>query len=501
MSNNLKNIFIVAFTTLLSRISGFVRDAIFFSIFGLSEASAAFLFAFTIPNLFRRLLGEGALSSAIVPILSGQYVRHGREAVGTLLKQIVIRLSCILLAIVLVGCFVTFSVSRCSFLGYKWIIGLHFITLVLPYMIFVCTAAVISAALNVLGYFFAASLNAVWLNLTMVIVLVIGKICKLPEIQKLDLLSFGVIIGGIIQCLVPIFALCRKIPKSNTEGEKPQDYSKELKEILHLFWPGFFGAAVTQINLLISRSLAYFYSASSVSVLYLANRLIELPLGIFAIAISTVFFPDMSKSALNPENSSDTLKRSFNQGILFLLWILLPSALGLFFIKKEILSVFFEWGNFGVSDTQQILPILSIYCISIPFYGISTFLVRSFHAIKDMRTSVHIGCILLIVNVIATVVLMNLFGVPGIASANTISIILQTYMLYTRLRKKRQDFSIDLNLNKIFTLLFGLLGICSIILFGRLFITSDIYVLLCLTPIAALLYLLITHHALKSRAE
>lgn len=488
--NNVKNIFIVSSTTLLSRISGFVRDACFFGMFGLSEIGAAFLFAFTIPNLFRRLLGEGALASAVMPILADQYVKHGKEAVAKLLNSIIIRLSGVLLLIIFIGIGLSFFVTKYKFLEYKWVIGAHFIMLVLPYMLFVCIAAVISAALNILGHFFAASLNAVWLNVSMITALIIGKIFRLNEIQGLDLLSIGVVVGGVIQFIVPMLAF-RKI--ASTTGSSA-DFSKELKEIMRLFWPGFFGAAVTQINLVTSRSLSYFYSASSVSILYLSNRLTELPLGIFAIAISTVFFPDMSKSALK---SGGFLKKSFNQGIFALLWILLPSALGLFCVKKEVLAVFFEWGNFGISETGHILPVLSIYCISIPFYGISSFLTRSFHSIKDMRTPVYIGCILLIINIVTTIVLMKMFGIIGIASANTISIILQTYMLYFKLHQNHKDFSIEWKFDKILIIFLGLFGIFFVVYLGKLILKSDLSVLFCVVPTAATLYLLVTYPILK----
>lgn len=497
--NRLKNIFIVSSTTLLSRVSGFARDACFFSIFGLSEISAAFLFAFTIPNLFRRLLGEGALSSAIIPILSDQYIKHGKEAVGALLTKIIFRLFFVVMIITLIGTGLSAVITKCSSLEYKWIISAHFIILVLPYMIFVCVAAMISAALNVLGHFFTASLNAIWLNISMIIALMIGKFCGSSEIQKLDILSFGVIIGGIVQCVIPMLVF--RIHISSAKKKSNYSYNDELQEILRLFWPGFFGAAVAQINLLASRSLAYFYSASSVSVLYLANRLTELPLGIFASAISIVFFPDLSKSAVSSKESASPLRESFNQGITALLWILLPSALGLFCIKKEILSTFFEWGNFGVSDSEQILPILSIYCISIPFYGISSFLVRSFHAIKDMRTPVYIGCIMLVINILLTIFLMEMYGVLGIACANTLSVILQVYMLYNKLHKEQGIFIIVLESRKIFAIIFGLVSIYAVILFGRLFCKSALSVLLYLTPAAALSYLATTYLFFTKRTK
>ncbi len=489
VSKNFKNIFIVSFSTFLSRISGFARDAIFFSIFGISEISAAFLFAFTIPNLFRRLLGEGALSSAVIPILSKQYVQYGENAVRSLLNKIVFSLSIILIVIISVGCTLSFFITKCTFLEYKWTIGAHFIILVLPYMFFVCITAIISAALNVLGYFFVASLNAIWLNISMILSLIAGKILHLSDINLLDLLSFGVVFGGVLQYIIPSIALKIKI-KSNSQYYR--NHREELHTILKLFWPGIFGAAITQINLLTSRSLAYIYSATSVSILYLANRLIELPLGIFAIAISTVFFPDMSKSVANFENDPHNLNKSFNYGILSLLWILLPSAVGLFSIRKEILNVFFEWGNFGIADTNKVLPIIGIYSISIPFYGISTFLIRSFHSIQDMKTPVHIGYINFIINIVATLILMQFFGITGIATANTIAVIIQTYLLYIKLKNKQKSFIIKINKSQVYNITCGLICIYSCVTLGHFYKLSNTLMLFCITPLAAITYLCIT---------
>lgn len=493
MYKNFKNIFVIASSTIVSRISGFARDALFFSAFGISDIGAAFLFAFTIPNLFRRLLGEGALSSAVIPILSKQYVQYGSEAIHILLKKIIIRLSIILIIIVFIGCSCAFIVTKLTFLADKWTNSAHFLILLLPYMIFVCIAAIISAALNVLGYFLAASLNAIWLNACMIFSLIIGKLLNFSDIDLLDFLCFGVILGGMIQCLVPFIAL----KKNKSKFKQKLFYKNEFQEIMRLFWPGFFGAAVSQINLLISRSLAYIYYASAVSVLYLANRLIELPLGVFAITISTVFFPDMSKLAINVEDQH-SLNRSFNNGILTLLWILLPSSIGLFCVKQELLNVFFEWGSFSVNDTQQILPIIGIYCISIPFHGLSTFLIRCFHAIKDMKTPVYIGCKVLILNAIMTLVLMKTFGIQGIASANAIAVIAQTYMLYSDLHNKQKIFTINIKLNDILRIIIGLTCIYIFVVFGQFVVHSPLQILIFFVPVAAISYIIIAGSVLKS---
>jgi putative peptidoglycan lipid II flippase len=460
MSGKLKNIFLVSGATILSRISGFARDAIFFWMFGLSDIGAAFLFAFTIPNLFRRLLGEGALSSAVIPVMSKLCVTAGTGAVLSLLRSVVTRLLSILVAITIPCCALSYFVATRAVVGEKWTITSHFLTILLPYMAFVCVAAIISAALNVFNRFLAAALNAIWLNLCMITSLLVGKFfLSLADISLLNCLSFGVILGGVVQYLVPSFALRNLGFKADGHI-----YSAEIAEILKLFWPGFLGSAVSQINLLVSRNLAYVYCASTVSVLYLANRLVELPLGVFGIAIATVIFPDMSKLAADKHLQSD-LNRSFNHGIFSLLWILLPSAVGMYLLGREILSVLFEWGIFSVEDTAKTAPILSICCISIPFFGVSNLLVRSFHALKDTATPAKIGVIALAINFTLTIFLMHRFGVEGIASATAMSIVIQTLMLYAKLYTRGSLFRLNIGMLKLFKIALGLLLMCACIKF------------------------------------
>ncbi|MDR0715548.1 MAG: murein biosynthesis integral membrane protein MurJ, partial [Puniceicoccales bacterium] len=501
MGSKLRNIFLVSGSTVISRISGFARDALFASVFGISDIGSAFLFAFTVPNLFRRLLGEGALSSAIIPVLSKLHMTKGSAAVISLLRTVIVKLLVVLTAISAAGCFLSYLLAtKYSFVTEKWVLPAHFLVLLLPYMIFVCVAAIISASLNVFGRFLAASLNAIWLNLCMIASMVIGKFAlSISGIELLNCLSFGVILGGIVQCLVPLWALKRL----GVKGDE-LSYDAEMGEVLRLFWPGFLGAAIAQINMLISRNLAYAYCASAVSVLYFANRIVELPLGVFGIAIATVIFPDMSKLAAD-KCLQDDLNRTFNHGIFILRWILLPSTVGLFLIRREFLSVFFEWGIFGAGDTAKTIPILAIYSLTIPFLGISNFLIRSFHALKDMKTPVKVGLYALAINFVLTIALMRSFGVKGIAAATTLSIGIQTVMLYHKLCTKSSLFRLKISANKLIRMALGLLIVCLCIKFGQSTTANwlsrkqqDFCTILIYVPIAAMGYILVSIFSIKS---
>jgi putative peptidoglycan lipid II flippase len=499
MSSKLKNIFLVSGTTVLSRISGFARDALFFRIFGTSGLGAAFLFAFAIPNLFRRLLGEGALSSAVVPILAKLYVEKNQAAVVSLSKAVIVRLLIVLAIVTAIGCSIAYFATACTAIGEKWMLTFHFLLLTLPYVIFVCIASIISATLNVFNRFIVASLNPVWLNISMITALIVGQALRLSDVSLLDCLSLGVIVGGILQCAVPFFVL-RKI---DSEVDDPSSFSDEISEILRLFWPGLLGAAVSQINLLISRSLAYLYCASAVSILYLANRLTELPLGVFGASISTVVFPDMSKLSTD-DNLQNEFNQSFNRGLFSLLWILLPSSVGLCMIGRELLSVFFECGAFSHADTDKILPVLVIYCASIPFFGISNFMVRGFHAIKDTKTPTKIGICVMLINFLLTISLTYPLGVNGIAAATTLSVMIQALILYIKL-SERHGFHLNISKKKLAKIALGLVLMVACVRsgqainaakydeYGRQAIrTIAIYV-----PFAAAVYVLASTYPLK----
>jgi putative peptidoglycan lipid II flippase len=500
MKNRLGNIFLVSGSTIISRVSGFGRDALFASVFGIGNIGSAFLFAFTIPNLFRRLLGEGALSSAVIPILSKLHVMRGPSAVLSLLKTVICRLLTILAIVAAAGCGLAYLAAQCTFFTEKWTLPAHFLVLLLPYMIFVCAAAIISAGLNVFDRFFVSSLNAVWLNFCMIASLLVGKfILALSGVKLLDCLSLGVILGGVLQCIVPFLALKRLEIKCDKLS-----HEAEVDEILKLFWPGFWGAAISQINLLLSRNLAYVYCTSAVSVLYLANRIVELPLGVFGIAVATVIFPDMSKLAAD-ERLQGELNGTFNHGMFMLLWILLPSAIGLYLVRHELLSLFFEWGTFGPEDTAIMAPVLAIYCVSIPFLGISNFLIRSFHALKDTKTPAKIGLCVLAVNFMLTIILTWQLGVNGVALATTLSLIVQTAMLYHKLCIQSSVFRISIDANKVIGIVLGLLAICLCIKLGQVATSDwlnckkrDILILFACVPFAAVSYIFTSMFLLKS---
>jgi putative peptidoglycan lipid II flippase len=458
----LKNISIVSSTTVLSRLLGFLRDMTFFASFGMSEIGAAFLLAFSLPNLFRRLLGEGALSSAIMPVMSSHYVAHGKDSMLKLFSYIILRLV-IIFTLTLIGTYGLIVFISPLLIDPKWSMALKFTTALLPYMVFVCLAAVVAVALNVMGRFFISSINQIWMNLSMILSLVVGYCFGLCGLRLVYCLIGGVLLGGLIQLAIPLLSVFVHGWRPQLDPNVPK-LKENMADVWKLFLPGMFGAAVEQLNFFISRAIAYTFSTSAVSLIYLSNRLTELPMGVFGWAIITVFFPNIAK-AVSSKSDAASINKTFNDTLVAMVWILLPSALGIFLLKKEILSVFFVHGKFTTDDIFQVLPIISVYCIGLAFSGISSLLIRGFHSLKDTKTPARIGIVVFITNLTCSLIFLKLFEPVGIsvgarlALANVLATITQTVCLSTLLKKKLKGWSISAEFKNYMTIFHGCLWI------------------------------------------
>ncbi|NEQ71164.1 MAG: murein biosynthesis integral membrane protein MurJ, partial [Symploca sp. SIO2D2] len=291
MSNLFSRIGLVSALTMVSRFLGLARDVLTSAVFGASIWHSAFVTAFMIPNLFRRLLGEGALTAALMPGLSEELKEGGREGVFKLVNKTLSWLLVICAGLCVLA-YLVFSYVQVHSESEKWILGGTLGKTLFPYILPICLAAIISAALNLLGKFGVPALTAVWLNSSMIAFLGLGGwLLGGEEREKMILLCIGTMLGGALQLVAPAWALAR-------EGWRPRfdlGLSERVKMVAALTLPGVFGASVHQINVVVTRGLAFDLSEAGATLIYLANRLVELPVGVFAIAISTVVFPSLSK--------------------------------------------------------------------------------------------------------------------------------------------------------------------------------------------------------------
>jgi putative peptidoglycan lipid II flippase len=424
-SRNVLNVLIVGSSTVSSRVAGLFRDMLMFGILGRSVYCSAFLYAFTLPNLFRRLLGEGALTSALIPVMARELDEKGKPGFYSLLNKVLSRVAVVLFVSVAVGCAGMWLARGYFPDGGKWDLLLKYGTFLFPFLVMICLSAVIGGALNSLGKFGAVALTPLALNLCMIFSMaVLANFLGDNLDEKVQWLCAGVLAGGLLQFAMPAWALWKS-------GWKPvadfQD-SPEIQCAWKLFVPGVAGASVLQVNLLVSRTLSFSLEDSAVALLFLASRLVELPLGIFTIAVTTVIFPQIAKLQVQKEH--DRFHSTFQKGLLWILVLTIPAAVGLGVLAGPILDFLFNWGLFDDSAVQDTIPILQISAAGLPFYSAVAMYTRGFHAQQDMhrplRGSVHV----LIANLALSLLLMKFYGVYGLAVAGVLSSVYQCVYLH-----------------------------------------------------------------------
>ncbi|MDQ8198406.1 murein biosynthesis integral membrane protein MurJ [Pelagicoccus enzymogenes] len=431
-----KRIGLVSAFTMLSRVVGLLRDMTTSYMLGASVWNSAFITAFTLPNLFRRLLGEGALTAALMPNLSEELEERGRAAVHDLVNKTLSWLVLVCLAITLVVLGGLEVLQRSDVLE-KWGLAAKLGQIVFPYVLLICVAAILSAALNLFSRFGIPALTAVWLNTSIVLSLGIAGWYLGGDLEtKTYWLCGGAMVGGSLQMLVPAFALMK-------EGWRPRfdlGISQRVKEVAILTIPGIFGAAVFQINIMVSRGLAFSVSDSAAALLYYANRLVELPVGVFAIAISTVVFPSLT-AAVAGKRMGD-FSQTYRRGILLCLLMAVPSAVGLCALAPDIVGLLFERGLFSENDTGATVPLVWVFAVGMPFYSFVSVETRAFYSLKDTKTPVVAAGVAFGVNVVLSLLLMGPYGAVGLAVATNFAAIVQTVMLHMQLGRKNLDTSL-----------------------------------------------------------
>lgn len=434
MANLVSSFSRVSLFTLLSRILGLLRDILMFAGLGSGVASSAFIFAFTLPNLFRRLLGEGALMSSAIPVFAEVDSKKGRSAAFFLLNGILTRL---LLAVSLLTLAVWLGLGIAGLipgLEERWYLGFQLSTLLFPYVILICLSAIVCGMLQVLHRFSQPALTQVWLNLSMIAALVAGVLfLREGATARVWLLSVSVVFGGFLQLIIPAWDLWR----SDWRPQWSLAQDPYVDKVMRLFLPGLLGAAIFQINVFVSRILAFSLDDMAAGLLYIASRLVELPLGLFAIAISTVVFPQLARNAA----AGNTVKflELYRHGLRMVFAVTLPAAVGLIVLAGPILILLFEWGRFDADDVRKATPVVMAAAAGIPFFAWSTYLTRGFYAFQDMRSPVKFAAINLVVNLILSILGMIVLGAVGLALANTISSMIHCLLLNQRFFRLHLD--------------------------------------------------------------
>lgn len=423
LRGSMRSLGVVSSSTAGSRVLGLARDILTAASLGIGMVNSAFLYAFTLPNLFRRLLGEGALTSALIPSLVKAKTEGGDQAVFRLLNGVLSYLTVVLLLLALLGLGVFFLLPSLFPEVERIELVAEYGMILFPYLILVCQAAAFAAFLQVFQRFALAALSPVWLNLSMLLCLVLAWLWVPEPEARAWWLCWAVLVGGVFQVALPV---CQ----SWKLGWRPQFHlgrDHDLMEVWKLFVPGLLGAAIFQINILVSRSLALAVEPGGVAYLYLANRLMELPLGLIAIAVSTVAFPAISVAFSRGEQGGAVAR--YRESVKLVLCLMIPSAVGLIILAEPIMRVLFLYGAVTEENLARTVPILQVFALGLPFYSLATLATRVFHAQRDTRTPVKVAALAFVLNLVGSLILMRPYGVLGLAWANLVSIVIQSLIL------------------------------------------------------------------------
>jgi putative peptidoglycan lipid II flippase len=419
--------------TLLSRVTGYVRDSLQAGLLGAAQSSDAFVIAFRIPNMFRRLVGEGALNSAFVPTFTRYRQAGDTEALWRFAGSVLYALSAILAAIVALGVAASPVLVRLLAWGFAVDAARFDLTVVLnrlmfPYIFCVSLSALGGAILNAFDRFALPAFTPVLLNLSIIIsAVILGPRFAEPAFA----FAIGVLVGGTLQLAVQVPALLRH----GLALRPPPVFDRAgLREVGRLMLPRAFGAGITQINLVVDSQFAASLAAGSVSFLYYAVRVEELTLGVFAVSLSTVVLPALSRAAAIGDAAG--VRETLGTAIRLLLFVTLPATLGLVVLRLPIIHVLFERGRFGPEDTVFTASALAYYALGLLPYAAVSVLAAAFYAHRDTRTPVFVAALTFGIHIGLNYALSRPMGHDGIALSTALSALIDAALLFWLLQRR-----------------------------------------------------------------
>ncbi len=437
----LRSTAVVSGMTLLSRIMGLLRDMVFTRIFGADAATDAFLVAFKIPNFLRRLFAEGAFSQAFVPVLTEYKTQAEQAEVKDLAAHVAGTLAGILFVLTVVAVLaspVLVMVFAPGFIGQeaKFDLTAAMLRVTFPYILFISLTAFAAGILNSYGRFAIPAFTPVLLNLCLIAAALWGAPLMAEPITAL---AWGVFIAGIVQLAFQLPAVARLglLPRPRWGWRHAG-----VRKILKLMLPGIFGSSVMQINLLFDTLIASFLVSGSVTWLYLSDRMMELPLGVFGIALATVILPNLS------EKYAQVDSRAFSHMLDWALrWVLIigaPAAVGLAVLAGPILATLFMYGDFNEHDVRMAQISLWAYSFGLLGFTLVKVLAPGYFARQDTKTPVKVGVIAMVANMgfnILFVVTLVQLAIPGahagLALATSLSAFLNAGLLLRGLLRQQ----------------------------------------------------------------
>lgn len=436
----LKSTTVVGGMTLISRVLGFIRDVVFARLFGAGDIMDSFFVAFRIPNLFRRLFGEGAFAQAFVPVFSEHKTRRDFAAVRELADRVAGTLGLILLLLTLAGVLLAplfiypFAAGWYHNEPDKFALSADMLRVTFPYLLFISLTAFAGGMLNTYGRFGVPAFTPVLLNLS----LIGAAIWAAPHFAQPGMaLAWGVFIAGLAQLVfqLPALARLKLLPRPRWGWRHPG-----VQRILRLMLPALFGSSVAQLNLLFDTLIASFLAAGSVSWLYYSDRLMEFPLGVFAIALGTVVLPALSRR--HAEQSAEHFSATLDWALRLVVLIGLPASTGLLLLAGPILATLFQHGAFTAHDAAMASASLMPFAVGMFGFTLVKILAPGYFARQDTATPVRIGIIAFVSNMLLNLLITvpwALAGLPaphaGLAVCTSLAAFINAGLLYRGLRR------------------------------------------------------------------
>ncbi len=451
---------LVSALTLVSRFTGLLRDAVLFASFGRGPVGSAFLIGFMVPNLFRRLFGEGALSSAFIPAYA-ELTRNKPEIAKRFASFCFAALMIVTGALTLIGEGVLWLMYTKLSVTEDTLLAIRLTMLMLPYMPLICLVALIGGALQVRNRFGPPAAAPVLLNLVMIVAIFVATYGISPDVtddaplrKAIDYVSLSVLVAGVLQLVWQLIALLR------VEG-LTLNFAQTLEPFKKMLWvmlPMVLGLAVFQINAAMDSLIAFGFApkeggadvlelfgrqwqypiddAGQVVALAGAQRLYQFPLGVFGIALATAIFPALAHAAAD---KSDAGRANFqtilHHGLRLAFFIGMPASVGLILVRVPLTRVLFEHGKFELQDSLRVAMILAGYASAVWAYSMTHILTRTFYAVGDSKTPLRVSMGMVAFNLVLNLTLIWPLGAAGLAWSTAISASVQVLILLGLVRK------------------------------------------------------------------
>ena len=430
--------------TMMSRVLGLVRDIVFAQTIGAGGSADSFFLAFKIPNFLRRLFAEGAFAQAFVPVLNQCHEKGGLAAVKELVNRVAASLGSVLL--VLTSLVVVFAPQLGSLLAYgfefrgagdKAALTGELLRITFPYLFFISMAGMLGGILNSFDRFAVPAFTPVLLNVCLIAAAFIGVGYFDEPVMAL---AWGVFVAGAVQMLfqAPFLAKMHLLPHPKWDWRHPG-----VKQILLLMAPAIFGVSISQINLLLDQVLAAFMQDGAVGWLYYSDRLYELPLGVFGVAIATVILPSLSRQHI--AGGGDQFDATLGWAMRSVLYIAVPAMVALFMLAEPLITTLFKSEKFDAGDIDMAVLSLRAYALGLIAFMLTKVLATGYFSRQDMKTPVRIGIIAMVTNMafnLALAIPLEFYvgeggkGHVGLALATSLSTMINAALLYRGLRRE-----------------------------------------------------------------